>query len=248
MGMMQDSHPDHHWYQLFSEPSDFGFNGVARYRTWCIGAHRERTQILYDPFELLSAISERLSVSLSTSIPDYLVASKAEILVEASDLANRRGKAFQAHNMNLTYLLNQREMETAKILDGRYFLKFGKRPDDDQALVYYLGDNASYGSSWSAVSGKLPTFRLNSKTGLFWLPGHKRFLTSKERLAAMGWPCVLEVAEELDVPLFGATDHKRASDLLGNSMHWQSAGILQMIALTCFGPAQWQWMLISKKT
>ena len=202
-----------------------------------MGAHQDRCQILHDPFELLSEISEQLSLS-TTSIPDYLVASRPEILLEASDLAARRGKLFKPNSMDLTYLLNDRELNCAKILDGRYYLKFRKAPCQDPALVYYLGDNASYGSSWSAVSGKLPTFRLNSRSGLFWLPSQKRFLTCKERLTAMGWPCVNEIASSLDVPLFGATDHKRACDLLGNTMHWQSAGVLQMLTLSCFGPAQ----------
>ena len=43
MGMLEDTHPDHSWYQRFSEPGDFGFAGTARHRTWCIGKHEGRS-------------------------------------------------------------------------------------------------------------------------------------------------------------------------------------------------------------
>jgi hypothetical protein len=55
----------------------------------------------------------------------------------------------------------------------------------------------------------------------------------------MGWPCLPEIGRSLGTPLFGATDPKRASDLLGNGMHFQSSGIFQLIALSCFGPFKW---------
>lgn len=62
MGMVRDTHPDHDFYQLFSEPCDFGFGGVARLRTWTIGAHRERTTALHDPFELIEIFQMHVSI------------------------------------------------------------------------------------------------------------------------------------------------------------------------------------------
>ena len=236
--MLADTHPNHEWFQLFSEPSDFGFSGLARRRTWVIGAHRDLTIIKEDPFEVLGAIREACSTpDFQSSITDYLVASKNDILLEASEVALRRNIRFVPDQMNLEYLLSERESKTAKQLDGRYQVQYQSHPWQNPQLVYYLGDNASFGSSWSACSGKIPTFRCNSSHGLYWMPSNHRWITSRERLTAMGWPCVPETARSMQVPLFGARDPKRASDLVGNAMHWQSAGIMQLISLVCFGPA-----------
>lgn len=237
--MLCDTHPDHTWYQCFSEPSDFGFCGLARYRTWAIGAHVERTTALQDPFELLEAIKQvcTQTPSAQTTIEDYLVSSKNEILLEASELAKRRGVPFQPSQMNLQYLLNQREFDTVVTLNARYHLKFQRPPWENANLVYYLGDSASYGS-WSACSGKIPTFRCNSSHGLYWMPHKLRWLTARERLTAMGWPCIPGTADAMQVPLFGAKDTKRAADLIGNAMQWQTASIMQLLSLVCFGPAE----------
>lgn len=240
MGMLQDTHPDHDFYQCFSEPSDFGFTGLARYRTWVIGSHRERSTALQDPFEVLDAVREACSATpgARATIRDFLVSSKNEILLEASDLASRRALIFRPDQMNMEYLLNQREQETIKILNARYHLKFQKHPWEDEELVYYLGDNASYGNSWSACSGKIPTFRCNSSHGLYWMPNKSRWLTARERLTSMGWPCIQSTASSMQLPLFGAKDTKRASDLVGNAMHWQTASVMQLISLVCFGPSE----------
>ena len=238
MGMVRDTHPDHDFYQLFSEPCDFGFGGVARLRTWTIGAHNQRTTVLHDPFELMDSISASCQ-SHQTSIQDYLVASKAEITMEAIELAQRRGIPFRHSSSDFGYLLTQREMETKIDLDVKYARRTGQQAsENNEGLIYFLGDSSTYGNSWSACSHKIPTFRLNSKSGIYWIPREKRFMTAKERLISMGWPCCSELSESLGIPLFGASDTKRAADLIGNAMHWQTAGIAQLIALTCFGPAQ----------
>ena len=240
MGMLEDTHPDYMLYQHFSEPSDFGFSGVARSRTWVMAAHRDRTVVKEDPFEILNAIKQACQLpGFQTTITDYLVASKGEILLEANELAERRKINFNVDcsNLNLEGLLLPRELETVLTLNARYLLKYQKQPWENPELVYYLGDSASYGNSWSACSGKIPTFRTNSSHGIFWMPSKGRWLTSRERLTAMGWPCVHESAAAMGVPMFGALDPKRASDLVGNAMHWQTAGIMQLVCLTCFGPS-----------
>ena len=237
MEMMQTTHPLHYWYQMFSEPEDFGYGGVARYRTWCIGAHKRKTTILADPYELYEAIKARCTQESMTCIEDYLVATTQEIQQEAFHLALRRGKKFHPDIRDLRYLLTSREEETRVQLDRRYLAKTGSLPETDHQLIYFLGDNASYGASWSATSRKIPTFRVNAKTGIFWVPHLKRFLTAKEKLIAMGWPCTVELAKAMGLPLIGATDGKRAADLLGTAMHWQTAAIMQLIALSCFGPS-----------
>ncbi len=86
MGLLQDTHPDRTFYQLFSEPSDYGFNGVARTRTWCMGCHSDRSTILHDPYELHDTIRKTCGLKHHTGIPD-LVASRSEILLEAQHLS-----------------------------------------------------------------------------------------------------------------------------------------------------------------
>ena len=237
MGMVSDTHPDYHFHQLFSEPSDFLYNGCARWRTWVIGTHNELTTCLIDPFALLEKIKAVLNESQEPSIiKDYLVASQPEILMEAQDLAQKRGIPFRPGRLDLEYLLLTREYQAMCQLNCRFREQYGKSPSEEGGLVYYLGDNPSFSASWSARSQKIPTFRVGAKSALYWLPKQKRWLTCKEKLVAMGWPCLPEIGRSLGTPLFGATDPKRASDLLGNGMHFQSSGIFQLIALSCFGP------------
>ena len=161
MGMVEDCHPDHTFYQLFSEPADLGFNGSARRRTWVIGSHCERSVCLADPFELQAAITkgfERRNVH--TQISDYLVASENEITMAATQESWARGVTYTRGDP-LTNLLTEREYQTMTEMDEKYMRRFKKRPKEDQQLVYFLGDSSTY-CSWSAVSGKIPTYRLNS--------------------------------------------------------------------------------------
>ena len=205
-----------------------------------MAADRELTVVKEDPFEMLSAIKEVCQApGFQTTISDYLVASKPEIMLEAAELAERRKINFNLDpdNLNFEGLLLERERETALTLNARYLLKYQQQPWANPELVYYLGDSSAYGNSWSACSGKIPTFRTNSSHGLFWMPSKGRWLTARERLTSMGWPCVHETAMAMDVPMFGAVDPKRASDLVGNAMHWQTAGIMQLVCLSCFGPS-----------
>lgn len=234
MGMMRDCSPDHHFYQFFSSPQDFGYGGIARNRTWVMGCHKECSTCIFDPYMLLDAIIEACSVT-QTQVRDYLVASESEIMMEAMDLANRRKIAFRTNSPNLEYLLLEREAETVWALNQKFRRKYGKNPEAEENLVYHLGDSSDY-CSWSASSQQIPTFRVGSKSSLYWLPKYGRFLTSKEKLTAMGWPVTKELAVSQGIPLFGAKDTKRATDLVGNGMHWQTAGIFQLVSLSCFGP------------
>ena len=72
--------------------------------------------------------------------------------------------------------------------------------------------------------------------GLYWIPSLDRWMTCKERLASMGWPVTSECAQSMGTPMIGAVDPQQAASLCGNAMHFQTAGIMQLIALGCFGP------------
>ena len=235
MGMVEDTHPDHDFYQMFSEPSDFGFHGTARYRTWVIGCHKERSVCLWDPFELQSKVQKVFNQNVRANVSDYLVASQAELQMEAAMAARQRGRRYQPDSPDLSYLLSDSELDCKRRLDSKYLARFNSPPFQNRQLVYFLGDSADY-CSWSAISKKIPTYRLNQKTSKYWLASCGRWMTSKERLCSMGFPCTVELAQAMQVPLLGARDAARAADLLGNSMHFTSCGILQLIALACFGP------------
>ena len=229
------THPDHDFYQLFSEPSNVGFCGVARYRTWVIGAHRRHTVCLFDPFELQDMLTTAFQQHVKAEVPDFLVASTAEIQLEASVRATHRQVPYKVGcEKDLQYLLSPREEECRRQLDVKFLQKYGMLPGDHSSLVYYLGDSADY-CTWSASSQKIPTYRLNAKNAVYWLPKQKRWLTAKERLC---FPCTTEIAGAMQVPLLGATDIRRAADLCGNSMHFTTCGIMQLIALSCFGPKE----------
>ena len=235
MGMLEDTHPDHDFYQMFSEPSDFGFRGLARYRTWVVGAHKDKTTCLVDPFGLLETLRSEFAKNVQAEVSDFLVASDVEIQLEAAQTALKRGKIYDPAQSSLAYLLSPREHECKQLLDQNYLSKYGRLARCNPHLVYFLGDSAAY-CTWSANSAKIPTYRLNSKTGKYWLPAYDRWMTAKERLCSMGFPCTGELATSMQVPLLGAKDAARAADICGNAMHFTSCGIMQLISLACFGP------------
>ena len=235
MGMLEDTHPDHDFYQLYSEPANVGFSGIARYRTWVIGAHRARSTCLFDPFDLQNMLTSAFQQNVNAQVEDFLVASEFEIQMEAAALASRRNISYRIGERNLQYLLTRRESECRQQLDQKFLERYGSLPTGSPNLIYFLGDSADY-CTWSAASQKIPTYRMNSKTSLYWVPSQRRWLTAKERLCSMGFPCTHEIAAAMSVPLLGATDVRRAADLCGNSMHFTTCGIMQLISLACFGP------------
>ncbi|CAE7853058.1 unnamed protein product [Symbiodinium necroappetens] len=172
MGMLEDTHPDHDFYQMFSEPSDFGFRGLSRFRTWVVGSHREKSTCLHDPFELLEDLKSAFSELPGAGVSDFLVASEAELHLEAAALARRRKKAVPSLK-NLSGLLNVRELLCKQQLDDKYLNQRAQHPSRNPNLVYYLGDSAEY-CTWSAKSDKIPTYRLGARSGLYWLPGQGR--------------------------------------------------------------------------
>lgn len=239
MGMMADCHPEHTFFQLYSEPSDFGFNGLARNRTWVIGAHNTKTTCRYDPYEVKDLIvKEFCARGIKTDISDYLIGTRADIMMEAKLMAERRGVLFQAENLtDLSYMMTEREMTTKNALDQRYRDLYQCEPSTNHNLVYNLADSASYGSSWSAASQRIPTYRVNAKTSWYWIPSLGRFMCSREKLMSMGWPVSTSVAEAMGCPAVGCSDVKRAGDLAGNAMHFQTSAIMQLVSLSCFAPA-----------
>ena len=186
-------------------------------------------------------ISKRSSRRIvNVTVSDYLVSTDGDVYMEAMEAATKMGlKHFVPGRDSMSVLLSSREARTMVELNERYEQKYKQPATSNPNLVYGLGDNADF-QSWSAGSGKVPTYRLSTSNSRYWLPAHQRWMTAKERLISMGWPVCPAMSHALDVPLIGASDPKRAFDLIkviGNSMHLQSTGVLQLIALACFGPS-----------
>ena len=106
-----------------------------------------------------------------------------------------------------------------------------RRPEDDSNLWVYLGDSAAY-KTWSAVSGRLPTYRRSS--GLLWSPHYRRWLTGREKLASLGFPVTPAVAMAMGAPMLGVKDTKRAALVAGNAMALSTVGVVELVALCCY--------------
>ena len=114
---------------------------------------------------------------------------------------------------------------------AEYWARFGSDPYSDPNLAIYLGDSGDQWLTWSAVSGRIPTMRLNS--GLMFFPCARRWMCASERLAALGMPIRKELAEPMGIPRVLIRDERRANFLAGNCMLLPSVAIVQMIALAC---------------
>lgn len=239
MEMVEDLHgPDYDWHQFFTDCSDTGHCGVARKRTYCIAAHSSLTTCLHDPFELWDSIRSMIFSRVQTSVSDYFVATQYEVLLEAQQFAIRRKIPFQPGQLDLSYLLTSREKQALADYKACYRARFNEPAEANANLVVFLGDNPAYSLTWSATSGKIPCYRLNSANGVLWSPFLRRWVTGKERLVSMGWPVHPQIAAGMNVPQIPASDCHRASDLAGNSMHFSTVAAFQLLSLACWGPTR----------
>ena len=140
-------------------------------------------------------------------------------------------KVLPGHEIDLTPLLNERESEVLQELCQTYRNKYGEDPESNPDLFIFLGDSAER-TSWTAASNKLPTFRRNG--GLYWGVVQRRWLTCREKLAALGFPVCPDSALGMGVPVLPVADRRRAAAVCGNSMHFSSVGVIQLVALCSF--------------
>ena len=201
-----------------------------------VGRHRQLSCCSHDPLEVADNMRAAVIAFIQTRPSDYLIASEDEVLLDAQECARKRGVEFLEGCTDLWYLLLEREQKAVLTLDEQYWVRFNADPCEDADLCYFLGDSPEYSRTWSAVSGKIPTFRMNSRSGKYWFPMFRRWLTAKERLALMGFPVIPEMACALKVGVFPSLDVHRASDVCGNAMHFSSTALMQLVALSCFGP------------
>ena len=131
-------------------------------------------------------------------------------------------------------ILNARERFLVSQLDDCYRRRFNNScPSLDENLVYFLGDRYEFGVTWSAISGKIPTYRCNS--GLYIQRQSMKHLTSLDKMASLGWPVTPQAASAMGTTQLPAIDRLRASALAGNSMHFSCASFHLLLGLVCFG-------------
>ena len=240
MQMVEEIHPEYDLYQMFLSPSDTGHDGTARERTYVIASHTEKTSCKQDPHDLRDAISKKMQKKVKTQAKDYFFAEPWEVSMEAMACINRqRGvwtPVFNDEGVDLRRLLSSREQQALAQYEKEYVRRYSCSPSRDKNLVCYLADNPSWSLTWSAVSGRIPTLRLNSHTGKLWIPSLNRWMVGRERLATLGWPVNSDMATAMGVKEVPAKDYLRSCEMAGNGMHLPCVAVAELIALSCFGP------------
>ena len=134
---------------------------------------------------------------------------------------------------SMAYLLNDRERRCVDIAAETYARQFdGADIRQDADAVLFLGDNADNRLTWSVRSGKVPTFRTGG--GRMYNFKLQTWMTPKDRLAALGFPINGETASAMGVPVLPIADSLRAASVAGNSFHFMSAALVQLVALCSY--------------
>lgn len=132
----------------------------------------------------------------------------------------------------MKYLLNERELDGVHFVERKYRQKFNAKAVSDPDLFVNLQDTPSRRLSWSAVSGHIPTFRTGG--GKMYNLHKEVWMTPRDKLAALGFPVTPETAKSMGTPILPVCDGFRAAAIAGNSFHFASATVVQLIALACF--------------
>ena len=231
-GLME---PDYQLYPLYVSAADCGHAGVSRDRLYVILRHVSTTDCLYDPLDLYVYIRQYIT-ERATQPRDYMIASEEEVQLEAMSEAGKRGIVYVPGEGDLRYLLNEREKNNLQNACQIYWERFQQDPWQDPNLAIFLGDNVGYSLCWSASSGRIPAFRLNS--GKTFFPFFRRWMCASERLAALGMPVREEIAQGMGVPKLPVRDIHRANQLAGNCMMLPTVATVQLVALSCVASKQ----------
>ena len=118
-------------------------------------------------------------------------------------------------------------------LDLDYVHMYHKNPAEVEDLIYFLGDRYEHTRTWSAASGRNPTYRRNS--GFYLHRASLRIMTPCDKLASMGWPVTEEAAEAMGTRPLPVVDVERSASLVGNAMHLTQIAVILLLGLSCFG-------------
>ena len=62
----------------------------------------------------------------------------------------------------------------------------------------------------------------------------KQWMTPRDRLAALGFPVNGPTAQAMGVPVVPLADNLRAASVAGNSFHFMTAAVVQLVAMCSF--------------
>lgn len=228
-----------HKYFIFSihvDPKDAGFMDVIyRKRRYDILVHRRRCQLAGNPEKVYGALRRALG-GLRVKRNAALLASKAELAEEEDYFCQKRGiknrQTALKGKPDWTYILLKREKKAAKDFDKRWKRQHSEHGKNNLGCWFHLGDNPIKRVVQSTKTGVWPTFRRGG--GIMWSPGLRRWITPRERLAAMGFPAYRHLEQALGVTFRLALQEASSGSLrqmAGNAMHLANAGLVLLAAL-----------------
>lgn len=179
-----------HQYHIFSiimDCHDLGFSMTSRRRRYTILFHKSRTCVIANPALLYQELTTALASDAPAAISACWLADALEVLQEIVPLCAARQVSVDLAMADMQCLLTVPEQERLAQYSAMWYTRFHIPACQDVRAVFNLADNPAAGFvTWSASSGRLPAMRTNS--GKLWVPYLGRWLTVRERLAAMGAP------------------------------------------------------------
>jgi len=223
----------YHLYTFLVSPADAGFSLQSRRRRYTMLVHKKKAILTHDPYETYAVLRESLGVA-STNPAHALLAAPDDVRQEAMHICAARGLDPPEPGADLLgYLLRPREVEALHVYSAMWRARFGTVPEEVPWCLFFLGDNPSKRTTWSA-NASMPSQRLNG--GLLWSPHLKRMVTGKERLAAMGFPSFPHLAAAAGVLELPALSPPEATRACGNAMRVASVGLMLLVLLSCTSP------------
>ena len=137
------------------------------------------------------------------------------------------------NSINVRGLLTDRERFLIHQYDVAYRQQYNASPISDLSLVYFLGDRFEFSKTWSAHSGRIPTYRKNPAKYLH--RSSMQVYTGQDKLCSLGWPVNSKLASNMLTTPMPSIDPDRSDFLAGNSMHLANSSIVLLVALCCFG-------------
>ena len=118
---------------------------------------------------------------------------------ETLELAQRRGtpRRRRAHAPQ-KYYLTHAETVRLKTLSQLWKKRVGKHPEECPDAIFHIGDEPGYSLSWT-LGGRVPCFRRSMWR--LWVASRERFMTVKEKYAALGFPVYSDLAAQAGVPV-----------------------------------------------
>ena len=223
-------------FSLVMDCAEVGFSMISRRRRYTIMYHKGHVRVMHNPALVYEHLKLAMrSFSLSLLLCDCWLADMEEIMEETSSLCQLRGVPMPLAMLDMTTLLTHHERQRLEAYMAMWQDRFGHCATMDQAAVFNLADNPDNGFvTWSGSSGRIPGLRTNG--GKLWVPFLRRWLTTKEQLAAMGVPVYPSLAAAAQVPLVAVSPGPEAKLMLGNMMHIASVGTALLVAMACARP------------